>query len=703
MTTRIAVLSVLLVSRVAPLPAVAGDIRLSEVMYNPPGETDDLQYVELVNTGRTDADLSGWKFTRGITFTFPAGMVIPAGGYLVVARDLGRFRAHYGSDVAALGSFAGRLSRGGETLELSDESGRSVDTLKYSDDGDWPSGPDGYSPSLERICPAAESQRPENWAPSRLLEERKAGGTPGRPNDSYSASLPPAVTAVEHSPKCPAPEEEVTVTAAVSSGDRVDGVVLLYRVARPGGETEETPVPMMRVSGDSTSGAYRSVIPGQPDRHLVRFRIRATDSRGAVRLQPSENEPCRTYSYFTYGNRERATVPIGFVINVAGPRGGPGGGRRGLRRGFSFFAGDSEPPAPPRGDSAFIYVPAGGGDYLTFDHVSIPPRQGGYKVRFHGRQTLRGMTAINVIFEHAPRFVLAEPLAYELYRLAGVPAELTEHIRLWVDGDLLGYHLLVEQPNQAFLARNRRDTTGNLYKLLWYGGDLVGRHEKKTNTTTGHDDLIELVDGLNSKRGDELWEYIQARFNVEEMVDYFAVNMCISNWDGFFNNYFAYHDLNGTGKWEIYPWDEDKTWGDYDGAPEDYAFYDMPLTFGMNGAEPSGGGRSRGFFGGLFGGGGTSWWRPPGYFSGPLLADPQFRRRFLTRLKEICSTIFTEEKMFPIIDAMEKRLEPEVRIRAEAQRDDPSRAVRMFRGHMQSFRDHVIHRRKFILTELEKG
>ena len=96
------------------------------------------------------------------------------------------------------------------------------------------------------------------------------------------------------------------------------------------------------------------------------------------------------------------------------------------------------------------------------------------------------------------------------------------------------------------------------------------------------------------------------------------------------------------------------------------------------------------------------WWRQPGFFSGPLLANPQFRERFLLRLKEVCLTIFTEEKMFPIIDAMEKRLEPEVRVRTDAQRGSPASAVQTFRGHMQSFRNHVIHRREFILKELEK-
>ena len=62
----------------------------------------------------------------------------------------------------------------------------------------------------------------------------------------------------------------------------------------------------------------------------------------------------------------------------------------------------------------------------------------------------------------------------------------------------MGYHLMVEQPNASFLRRNQRDPDGNLYKLLWYGRDLVGQHEKKNNPETGHTDLVALVRSLQS-------------------------------------------------------------------------------------------------------------------------------------------------------------------------------------------------------------
>src|SRR5947208_3676047 len=103
----------------------------------------------------------------------------------------------------------------------------------------------------------------------------------------------------------------------------------------------------------------------------------------------------------------------------------------------------------------------------------------------------------------------------------------------------------------------------------------------------------------------------------------------------FSNNYFPYHDPS-SGKWEMYPWDQDKTWGVHDGLQEGELFYDMPLTFGVEGDVPPGWPKDRppprGF------GGGAAWWRPGGFFSKPLLANPQFRKHYLARIKEILET-----------------------------------------------------------------
>jgi hypothetical protein len=123
----------------------------------------------------------------------------------------------------------------------------------------------------------------------------------------------------------------------------------------------------------------------------------------------------------------------------------------------------------------------------------------------------------------------------------------------------------------------------------------------------------------------------------------------------------------------------------------------MPLSYGMSGSRSA---RSW-LGGGPFGG--TAWWRPPGYFSGPLLANAEFRKRFLIRLREVCETIFTPEKMGPAVNALAARLENEVRIRAELTGQDTATALQELQNDIRSFHYQIVNRRKFILRELGVG
>jgi len=349
-------------------------------------------------------------------------------------------------------------------------------------------------------------------------------------------------------------------------------------------------------------------------------------------------------------------------------------------------------PRPPRGSAAFIYTDPATGETEVFDFIHITERSAGYKVRFHKDRPLRGMTAVNIIFESNDRFVLAEPLAFELYRRAGNAACATDFVRLILNGQSMGYHLLFEQVNGSFLRRHRINPDGDLYKILWYGLGLEGQHERQNHPDRDHTDLVRLMAALEASSGDAQWEVIQKSFNVDQVINYFAVNMVLSHWDGFFNNYFTYHDRKGSGKWELYPWDQDKTWGFHDQSG-DQVFFDLPLTFGMAGDRPPGGGRSTMNPG--------HWWRPGGYFSKPLLANPQFRQRFLKRTRQILEDTYTEAVFFPVIDAMAARLRSEIPIHANALGEKPAEALERLDRNVASLKEHLVKRRAFLLTEEE--
>ena len=657
----------------------APTVVINEIHYHPANDDDRLQYIELHNPGQAEVDLSGWKL-RGAKFDFPAQTKISPGAYLVVARDLRALQSIHGSGFPAIGNFGGRLKRSGEKIDLVDASNQVVESVRFSDKAPWPLAPDGFANTLERISPAAPAGDPHNWAPSRRASRNGHEGTPGRANDNASAHPLPVVDQVKWE-KLPALGTDLPVSANISASADNTEAQLVYTTFKAGGSTSTNRIPLKRTSGTARAGSYEAAIPAPAPDTLVRFVIRASAGEGAERIHPHPAEARPAFSSYVFTAPNAGRIPIVTILNPVR-----------IRAGVNQFQPARE-DLPEVGHSAFIHVTPAGKTEL-FDFVSVRHREGGWKVHFLKDQLLDGMSGLNLISEGPPRWMLAEHLSYELYRRAGLRIQNSGHYRLTVDGRPLGYILYVEQPNKTFLERSGRNNDGNLYKIRWFEQDPVRAHEKKTNPTSGHDVLMTLLAGLNSNSGEAQWKFIQQHFNLTNVINYFAVNMCIQNWDGFFNNYYAYHNTDAGGKWEIIPWDEDKTWGEYDGASANYDWYEMPLTIGMIGDGPPRAISSRGPFGG------ASWWRPPGFFSGPLLANPQFRAAFLARLRELCDTVFTEERFFPAIQALHNELRPEVEAQARARGQEPESALRQFDEMIDSFRRQLTNRRKFILKEL---
>ena len=162
------ILTIALFLLIIPLVRAGGEeVVINEIMYHPPNDLENLQYVELFNRGDTkfvfDANkelrqklrvnISNWSFSKGIKYTFPAGTTIAPGDYIVVCRDIDAFVKMYGREIVAFGNFSGRLSHRGETIQLLDSQKKVIDTVKYADRAPWPVGADGYSSSVERISP----------------------------------------------------------------------------------------------------------------------------------------------------------------------------------------------------------------------------------------------------------------------------------------------------------------------------------------------------------------------------------------------------------------------------------------------------------------------------------------------------------------------------------------------------------------------
>jgi len=273
--------------------------------------TDDVhEFIEIYNAGASIVDISGWKLTDGVSFTFPASTTIAAGGYKVVARNVSRLQTVYGVG-SVLGPFLGKLGNSGDTVRLKDSLGTIIDAVNYSASFPWAQSADGlgansdflgmsFAPyqykgrSLQRVSVGGSSNDAANWLAAPLA----AGPTPGSANAVTRAVPKPVVVAyhvyqdADDSPVIGA-GDAVRVKATFSSVVALSSVQLEWfiddiNVLSPASETRS-----IIVMTDLGGGQFVSstAIPGQVARSIIRYRIKANRGDGVEIVSPRADDP----------------------------------------------------------------------------------------------------------------------------------------------------------------------------------------------------------------------------------------------------------------------------------------------------------------------------------------------------------------------------------------------------------------------------
>jgi hypothetical protein len=177
--------------------ADASDISIviNEINYNSSPDRDTKDWVEIMNNGVATVDLKDWLFSDSgpdSGFFFPSGITLAPQEYLVICRNLKKFR-DFNPDVNnAIGELPFGLSSNGDNLRLYDPESHVMDAVDYYPYHPWPENADGTGATIELIDPSLDNAKGENWQAVGI------GGTPGRPNYGYldiqSPSLPNALT-----------------------------------------------------------------------------------------------------------------------------------------------------------------------------------------------------------------------------------------------------------------------------------------------------------------------------------------------------------------------------------------------------------------------------------------------------------------------------------------------------------------------------
>jgi hypothetical protein len=146
-------------------PQDLSKLHVSEIMYNPPmfgtNDGDEVEFLELKNSGTNVLDLSGLSFSKGIQFAFSNETQLGSGQFFVLARNAALFAAKY-PGAPLNGIYSGKLDNAGETVTLSGASGTIV-SVPYDNDPPWTGEADNTGLSLQRMNFTSAATNPFIW------------------------------------------------------------------------------------------------------------------------------------------------------------------------------------------------------------------------------------------------------------------------------------------------------------------------------------------------------------------------------------------------------------------------------------------------------------------------------------------------------------------------------------------------------------
>lgn len=599
-------------------PLHSQSICLNEIMYNP--EISALyEFIELYNPASLDQDLSGYYFDRGIDYTFADGVKLPGHGYVLLVKDLSK-NINHNLDVPKLGPYEGKLANDGEQLSLCDREGNIVESVNYSDIFPWSTGADGYGASLERLEPDLPADDFHNWRSSLIK-----GGTPGFANSTADTPPKPTIIQCDIKPPNPGATEQVEVILTLDAPGSISRTYLNYEILQQQALSNVTQLEMVKLEEDQECVNFHAKIPPIQSQSLVRFNfdIVLTDETKLKLPHAGERKPF--YSYFVYDSEIHSLLPIMWLFPFVSS---------GLVNIDTTHVG-------------IVIVPAGGAAVQVFDAVERRRSENGHKITFIKGEEYLGNRTLNMIPEmpvsggtSGSQAPFVEDLAFKFYQLMGVLApsgywfRVLDYRQLHPDAPQpdspMTHHLFIQQPNEAFLKLNNRNPDGNIYKVLWD----KAIPEKKTNLDENCEALLELLKiqtiGDSLVRHQKLVELL----NIEKVIAYEAASILLSNWDGFHNNMFLYHAISGNNRWEIIPWDLDKTWGFTDANP---MYTELPLSYPRTG-----------FSAGVV--------RPPGFIASPLHSDPYLDNLYRERVAYELDHLFSESNLISLVEANKKLL-----------------------------------------------
>lgn len=499
------------------------------------------EFLELQNLSGEALDLEGYRLTGDLQHTFLQSLVLGPGEGLVVAQSVLEFRERFVDFPASqqLVGCWGRIRNEGGQIRLHDSQGAEIDLACY-----------------RKLVPGQSVHRRFLRTPYRgHLNWRLGLPTPGRVVTSPEAQ-PLLVDQTRHSPRQPGPAEPVQVRCRINGERPLEGYVEWWG---PRIERRSTPV---HFEAPGPGGVHAAaILPPRPNHSTIFYEwvLRSASSTSRVASDSLSGEPFSVYSSSPVQTR----LPC-YSLELSP----------------EDLARLQASPAQQR-FQAQLAVTEPGSRARPLGQVSLQARGRASGRRWPKRSWVlqlergryRGMRGVLLRTSWRDPLGLRRVLGFELYGRAGVLAPRARLVRVELNGEFLGLYTEVEPLGKAFLARNGRIDAGlarprqsrqdpvelqcdgralslpSLYEASWVVDDeqILG-------------ELRRFLEGL--AESDDSQAHLERSLDLDRYLRYLAVTILLHHWDSVNRNFTWCFDRDRL-RWEVIPWDLDRTWGDH--------------------------------------------------------------------------------------------------------------------------------------------
>ena len=127
----------------------------------------------------------------------------------------------------------------------------------------------------------------------------------------------------------------------------------------------------------------------------------------------------------------------------------------------------------------------------------------------------------NAAWDHS---FVNEPIVYEVYRAAGVPAPRTALARVTVNGETFGLYVMRETYDERLLAQHFVDPTGNLYESTGaHDAPNMGLELRTNKRSDDGSDLADVVEVVATASDEEYRAAIEELVDVDQLMTYWAI------------------------------------------------------------------------------------------------------------------------------------------------------------------------------------